>query len=200
MVTRTRAVIVVGAVAVAGAALAGCARHAPPAAPVAQGPLEVPAVPPRVLAPVAAPAEPADAPPTPDDRTPPSPRRQRPRPQPKPPEPAARTEQAPETGRTETAGTPPAEAKPAEAKTVLQTPATAGDVEAERRIREVIARARHELAQVSVQGLGADARAQYDTAQRFLGQADEALKARNYMFAQYLADKADLLARGLLGR
>jgi hypothetical protein len=83
---------------------------------------------------------------------------------------------------------------------VLQTPLTADDAETERRIRDVIARARRGLSQVSVQGLGADARAQYDTAQRFLGQADEALTARNYMFAQYLADKADLLARRLLGR
>jgi len=200
MTSRTRAVVVFVMVAAAGSALAGCARHRPPAAPVAQGPLDVPAVPPRVLAPVAVPAEPTDAPPTPEDPAPASPRRQRPRQPPKPPEPAARTEPVADPGRSQTAGTTPAEAKPAEPKAVLQTPSTAGDAEAERRIREVIARARRGLAQVAVQGLGADARVQYETAQRLLSQADEALKAGNYMFAQYLADKADLLAQALLGR
>jgi outer membrane biosynthesis protein TonB len=196
MDSRERAIVIAVVVAVAGALLAGCARHPPPAAPLPPGPLEVPAVPPRVLAPVATPVEPA---PEPDeDAAPPSARKPRPRPQPKPAEPAIRTD--PNAGRPDTAAPGPVETRPAEPKGVLQTPLTADDADTEQRIRGVIARARHGLSQVSVRSLGADARGQYETAQRFLGQADEALKARNYMFAQYLADKADLLARGLLGR
>jgi len=199
MSSGARAIVVAGLVAVAGVGLPACARQKPRSTPVAQGPLEVPAVPPRVLAPVAVPAEPP-ATPEPEERTPSGPRRQRPRPQPRPAEPSARPEPAPEADRPEAAEAAPPDVKPAEPKTVLQTPLTAGDAETERRIRDVIARARRGLSQVEVQGLGPDARAQHDTARRFLDQAEEALKARNYMFASYLADKADLLARGLLGR
>lgn len=200
MTSRTRAVVALWIVAAAGTMPAGCARHKAPETPVAQGPLDVPAVPPRVLAPVAAPAEPTEPSSTPEESPPAGPRRPRPRPPAKPPEPAARTESAADQDRPQAAGATPADAKGTEPKAVLQTPATAVDAEAEHRIRGVIARARRGLAQVVVQGLSADARVQYDTAHRFLGQADEALAAGNYMFAQYLADKADLLARGLLGR
>jgi hypothetical protein len=201
MSSRARAIVVAGVALVGGLALTGCARHKAPSAPVAQGPLEVPTVPSRVLAPVAVPAEPPDSATTPEERAPSSARRQRPRPQPRQAEPPS-THQEPvaEPNRPDEGGTPPAEAKPAEPRTVLQTPLTAGDTETESRIREVIARARRGLSQVGVQGLGADARVQYDTAQRLLDQAEEALKVRNYMFAQYLADKAEQLARGLGGR
>jgi hypothetical protein len=48
--------------------------------------------------------------------------------------------------------------------------------------------------------LNADARTQYDQAKRFASQADEALKARNLVFASYLADKAAALAAQLAGR
>lgn len=196
-----RAIVVAGIAVIAGAACGGCARHRAPSAPVAQGPLEVPSVPARVLAPVAVPAEPAEPATAPEDHAPSSPRRQRPRPQSKPPDaPTSRQDPAAEAGRPDEAATAPVEAKPAEPKTVLQTPQTAGEAETERRIREVVARARRSLAQVAGQSLGADARAQYETAQRMLDQAEEALRARNYMFASYLADKAEQLARGLLGR
>jgi hypothetical protein len=50
---------------------------------------------------------------------------------------------------------------------------------------------------VHYQSLSNPARQQYDTARRFLAQADNALKIRNYVFARNLADKAETLARQL---
>jgi hypothetical protein len=87
-----------------------------------------------------------------------------------------------------------------EPTSVLQTPQTADDGEAARRIREVLTRARRDLARVNARALGSDARAQYETARRFVDQAEDALTVKNYMFARYLADKAEALARGLQGR
>jgi hypothetical protein len=193
---------VFGSVVLATLVLAGgCARRPPRAAPPPPAPLEVPVVPPRVLAPVAVePEEPQVA----DEPAATAPRRTtRPRPR---PETSPRSEQAPaQHDPSKLEGPPeppssPSEPKPAEPKTVLQTPQTAGDADAERRVREVLGRARRELGQVNAGTLGSDARTQYETARRFIDQAEDALKARNYMFARYLADKADALARGLTGR
>jgi hypothetical protein len=91
-------------------------------------------------------------------------------------------------------------ARPAEPAPVLRTPDTADDSEAARRVRDALGRANSQLARVNAGALGKDARAQYDTARRFIDQAEGALRARNYMFASYLADKAETLARGLVGR
>jgi len=38
---------------------------------------------------------------------------------------------------------------------------------------------------------------QYDTAKRFIQQAEDALKAKNFVFAEQLADKAATLAAAL---
>jgi hypothetical protein len=57
-------------------------------------------------------------------------------------------------------------------------------------IRELLARARRDLQQVNYAALDADGRAQYDTARRFMDQAEEALKGGNLAFAGKLADKA----------
>ena len=46
--------------------------------------------------------------------------------------------------------------------------------------------------------LNADGRAQFETARRFLQQAEEALKARNIVFAGKLADKAATMAAVLV--
>ena len=48
------------------------------------------------------------------------------------------------------------------------------------------------------QTLDADGRVQDDTARRFMQQADEALKARNVVFAGKLADKAATMAAVLV--
>jgi hypothetical protein len=48
--------------------------------------------------------------------------------------------------------------------------------------------------------LNADARAQYDQAKRFMEQAQQALRDRNFVFAATLADKAATLAAELVSR
>jgi hypothetical protein len=192
--------VLVGALACA-LLVAGCVRPRPSTAPPPPAPLEVPVVPPRVLAPVAVePEEPAVA----EEPAPTTPRRPtRPRPRPDAttarPDPQAHDAPKPDAPPVD-AAPPPAETKPAEAKSVLQTPQTADDADAERRIRDVLGRAQRELAKVDTRSLGADARTQYETARRFVDQAGDALAARNYMFARYLAEKAEALARGLTGR
>jgi hypothetical protein len=70
----------------------------------------------------------------------------------------------------------------------------------ERRVRILIAQAYNDLNRVNYQALNADARNQYDTAKRFATQAEDALRARNLVFASNLADKAAALAAQLPGR
>jgi hypothetical protein len=55
-------------------------------------------------------------------------------------------------------------------------------------------RAQADLGQVNRQNLGADARAQYDSALGFIRQAEEALKVKNLIYAGQLADKAATMA------
>jgi protein-disulfide isomerase-like protein with CxxC motif len=47
--------------------------------------------------------------------------------------------------------------------------------------------------------LNADAKIQYDTAKRFIRQADDALRAKNLVFAKEVAAKAAALAAQLGG-
>lgn len=182
--------VVVAALAATGA----CSKPAPKVAPEAPPALEVPVIPPRVLAPL--PEEPAEqvaAEPT--EQEAPAPRRT-----PRPRRAETRPEQPPqEPSKPETPPEPAPEAKPAP-EGVVRTPETRNEPEVARKVREVIGAASRHLKQVNVNALGRDARAQYETAQRFIDQAEGALSVRNYMFANYLADKAEALARGLLGR
>jgi hypothetical protein len=67
-------------------------------------------------------------------------------------------------------------------------------------VRDVLGRASSTLQRIDRSRLSADARAQFETAQRFIDQSKDALEARNFMFAAYLADKAATLATGLSGR
>jgi len=83
--------------------------------------------------------------------------------------------------------------------TTLQTTPTQREGEVERRVRILIAQAQNDLNRVNYQALNVDARNQYDTAKRFATQAEEALRARNLVFASNLADKAAALAAQLLG-
>lgn len=78
---------------------------------------------------------------------------------------------------------------------VLSTTANTADFE--RRIRAQMARAQTDLGAINRMSLGPDARAQFDAAQGFLRQCDEALKVRNLVFAGQLADKAATLAAQL---
>ena len=79
------------------------------------------------------------------------------------------------------------------------TPATA-EGEVERGIRGSLQRAAADLNRVDYRALNADARTQYDTAKRFVSQADEAIRTKNLVFAKNLAEKAATIAAQLAGR
>ena len=177
--------------------VSGCAKAQ--AAKVAPEPpaLDVPAPPPRVIvetveveaSPVPAPPEPARRPPA---------RR---------PDPAAtgrgtRPEPRADTPRTD--ATPTEAARPAEEAarppSTLQTTPTGAEGDVERSIRLTLNRAAADLNRVDYRALNTDARTQYDTAKRFAQQAEEAVRAKNLVFARNLADKAGALAAQLAGR
>ena len=156
-------------------------------------PLDVPAPPARVLAPVEEPVT-ASAPPpeTPPPTAATAPRTPPPRP------PARRTEpEKPETPAPAAATTgtpvqePPRELRPA---------SPAAEAAAEREARDALARAARDLSRVDYGKLNAEARAQYDQSKRFMEQAQQALRDRNFVFASTLADKAAALAAQLSGR
>jgi len=174
----------------------GCA-HAQAKTQPELPPLEMPAPPPRVVE-ATEPAQPPQialpegprtnirpqpvtAPPRPDAARPPD--------VPKPDQPAAEPPKVAEE--------PP---KPSTPATTLQTTPAQREGEVERRVRILIAQAYNDLNRVNYQALNADARNQYDTAKRFASQAEDALRARNLVFASNLADKAAALAAQLPGR
>ena len=64
----------------------------------------------------------------------------------------------------------------------------------------MILQASRDLGRINAGALNAEAKAQYDIAKRFVQQAEDALKARNFVFAGQLADKAAALATLLLGQ
>ena len=173
-------------IAVLLAVTGGACAKAGAVALVPEGPpLQVPEPPSRIIIPVeelvstplvpdAEPAPVAVAP-----RTPPRPASE-PKPQPPPPPVVA----AP----------PPAPAEPRDLRPVLPA-----NVEGERSVREMLARAARDIARVEYSRLSADGRAQYDQSKRFSAQAEQALKERNLIFAATLADKAATLAGELLG-
>ena len=168
---------------------AGCAekvvkaevRAEPPAA------LEVPQPPPRVIVPPQ-----PDAPAQVEDTTPPSPARTH------PPKPTPRPESKPDTARTDAAAeAPPAAEAPQPTPGTKPVPADAASVAA---VRQQMARATQTLGQVNYAGLSNDMKAQFDTANRFLGLAEQALKEGNLLFASTLTDKAGAIASLLTGR
>jgi len=184
------------------ASAGGCARlHArnEPDVPA----LEVPDPPSRAVEPVEVEATPpAKAPEEPRAATPARTRPAAPPPAPARPEPRAeapKTEPPPPVAVE--APKPPEEAKPAPPPpTNLQTTPTAAEVEVERSIRVSLARAMNDLNRVDYRVLNPDARTQYDTAKRFIQQSDDALRAKNLVFAKNLADKAAALAAQLAGK
>ena len=74
----------------------------------------------------------------------------------------------------------------------LQT--TANPTEAEQRTRAALENAKRDLGRINVRRLRTHGKAQYDIARRFVQQAEEALRARNPVFAEPLADKAAQIA------
>ena len=176
--------------------LSGCARAQAKTAPdIPDAPLHVPPPPERdveavdVAAPPPPPPEPAPAEPprTAPPRPRPSPAREQPRAEPPKPEP------------------PPEPPKPAEepvrtTTSPLQTTPATAEGELERGVRATLTRATNELNRIDYRVLNADAKIQYDTAKRFIRQADDAVRTKNLLFAKNLADKAATIADQLAGR
>ena len=97
-----------------------------------------------------------------------------------------------------TRGSPPED--PAKPPTTLQTTPTQQEGEQERRIRARLSQAASSLNRINYQALNTDGRMQYDTTKRLINQAEEAVRAKNLVFASSVADKAAALAAELSGR
>ena len=153
-------------------------------------PLEVPAVPPREVEPIE--VETPQPVPLPEEpaRTPPPRLRPQTRETPRPEQPKT------EPPKTEQPAVEPPkpEEEPAKPPALLQTtpPNTEGDLE--RGIRATLTRAQTDLNRIDAARLNADARVQYETAKSFIRQAEQAVRAKNLVFAKSVADKAAALA------
>ena len=178
-------------------AVSGCTRaHAKTVPQTPDAALDIPAPPDRDVQATEVQEPPPPEPPTPAPESPrtqpprprPAPAREQPRPTEPKPEPAAEAPKPVE----EAPRTPPA-------STLQTTPATA-EGELERGVRATLTRATNELNRIDYRVLNADAKDQYDTAKRFIRQADDAVKAKNLVFAKNLADKAATIADQLAGR
>ncbi len=179
------------------ASAAGCASAQAKAVAAAGPPLAVPEPPPRVLAPVEEPV--TAAVPTPAETAPPATATAPRTPPPRPPARRTEPEKPPEAPApaAATTGTPaPAPEPPRE----LRPASPAVEAAAERVARDALARAARDLGRVDYGKLNADARAQYDQSKRFMEQAQQGLRDRNFVFASTLADKAAALAAELSGR
>jgi hypothetical protein len=174
-------------VAIVALAAGGCAaRSKAPVLPVA---LDEPAPPPRIIVPPEpeTPELPAPAP-EPDAAAPKTARR--------PPvaAPARTTDLKLESPR------PVQAAQPAPPAGSLQLALPTSPAELARHVREQIGEAQADLARVDYTGLSADGKSQYDTAKRFIEQAEQALNEKNLVFAAKVAEKAAGLAASLAGR
>lgn len=177
---------ILGWLLVLAPAMTACAKAR--AAAVPEGPpLQMPAPPQRVVAPV---EEPPPVAVLPEPEPPPEvepPRPARPTAEEKPAPPAA----APPRPAAATPPPSPRDLRPA-------SPANSGS--SERNIRDLLARASRDINQVDYGRLSVEGRSQYEQSKRFSIQAEQALRERNLIFAATLADKAATLAAELLGR
>lgn len=171
-----RSIVGVWVLCAAGAA---CSARAQALTPAGAPALHAPEPPARVVVPAperpTLPPQPADAPPAAAAGTP------------------ARGRDTAPVSRPTAPPTPPAE-PPAATTPPPPLFTTANTAEFESRVRAQLMRAQADLGQVNRQNLGADARAQYDSALGFIRQAEEALKVKNLIYAGQLADKAATMA------
>jgi hypothetical protein len=174
----------------AAALAAGCAKARAQTVPDGP-PLAVPAPPSRVFAPIEDEEPLASSPVAPETPVkPPNVNAQKP--------PANRK---PETERVETAPTPAPTPTPSpETPRELRAASSPADAEAERKIGELLRRASQTLGGIYYQGLSTGRREQYEQAKAFITEADKAMKERNFVYAETLADKAAKLATELSGR
>ncbi len=176
---RMRAVLIL----LLTASLGACAAKAQVRTEVEVPLLDPPPPPPRVVAVYEAEPEPIAITPAVEPATPVRPPR------------ASRPEQRPEPSTTE-----PVEAatRPAPGPSLTLTPTPGSESQTVAAIRDLIGRATRDLARVNSATLNGDGRAQYDTARRFIQQAEDALRTRNIVFAGKLADKAATMAAVLV--
>jgi outer membrane biosynthesis protein TonB len=163
----------------------GCAARAQAPVPEPELPvLAPPPAPPRIVATYAEPEAPVpvEAPPLAEPSVPVRPQ-PKPVPPPPAPEPVANNEEPPPAPR------PPA-------LTLSPVPGTEAKTEAS--IRAMLSRVSRDLSRVNAPSLTADGRTQFDAARRFVEQSEEALKARNLVYAGKLADKASAMAAVLV--
>ena len=176
----------------------GCVRARANTTPDA--PLDMPEPPPRDVAPNdVEPPPPVPLVPEPARSALPRPTvpREQPKPEPPKPEPAKVEPPLPEPA----AEPPPRTADdPAKAPTTLQTTPATEEAEVERGIRAALMRAAADLSRINYRALNPDAQTQYDTAKRFIRQADDAIRSKNLVFAKSFADKAATIAAQLGGR
>ena len=177
---------------------AGCAKSRPAAEPEVP-PLAAPATPPRLLPPLAGgPIEAVTLPPAPEAGRPShAPRRREPQ---RPTDATTRQEATPaEQPKTEVPHEPPRSTEEPPAPVLQLVPADESTA-SEAAIRGQLTSASRDLSRVDYGALNADAKAQYDTAKRFMILADQAIRDRNFIFARTLADKAAVIAGVLLSR
>ena len=114
----------------------------------------------------------------------------------RPPSRPSRPEQKPEPAAT-TPETVESAVRPATPSLTL-TPTPGSESTTAAAIRDLLGRATRDLGRVNSASLNSDGRAQYDTARRFIQQAEEALRASNIVYAGKLADKAATMAAVLV--
>ena len=164
--------------------LGACAAKAQVLTEAPMPSLDPPPPPPRVVAAYAPEPEPIAVTPAVEPATPVRPP-SRPRPEQRP-EPAANTPESAESV-----------ARPAPPSLTL-TPTPGSESQTAAAISDLLGRAKRDLSRVNSASLNNDGRAQYDTARRFILQAEESLKARNIVYAGKLADKAATMAAVLV--
>lgn len=187
--------LTVCAVLVGSLTAGGCSRLSARTAPEPPPPLDVPAPPPRVVEAIGtdspSPGTLVDAPTSaaPSSRRPP-PRAEAPKPEPKPAEPPpAPLNEVP----------PPAE--PAKPATTLQTTPPEREAALEQEIRTKLDLAAKTLNSIDYnKKLSRGEQQQYDQAKSFLARAEEAIRAKNLVFARQLAENAEKMAAQLAGR
>ncbi len=152
-------------------------------------PLEIPEPPPRVaMAPVPAAEPPAAAVPVTASRP---------------------TAEIPQSAPPRTAAATPAQAPPPVPATQVIEPARTqpsldllaagppGRTPTATQVRDSLTRIKQKLNSIDRRGLNSGRRADYDSARRFLEQAEAAVKVNNLMLAESSAEKAETLADGL---
>ena len=165
--------------------LGACAAKAQVRTEAALPLLDPPPPPPRVVAEYTPEPEPIAVTPAVEPATPVRPPARPPRPEQRP-EPAATPDPAENAAR------------PSPPPSLTLTPTPGSEAQTVAAIRDLLGRASRDLSRVNTASLNNDGRAQYDTARRFIQQAEDALKTRNVVFAGKLADKAATMAAVLV--